>query len=378
MAMGTCAASLAAALLLTGAAEGPPPAAGSMPSELTAESSAETPRPPARTGTSGFVLPLVFWLPETRLGLGATGGIHFYLRKAPQASSIFAVAAYTLRRQGIVDVAADLYFRGGSVLATSWRASYFPDVYYGLGPTSPGSNRDPFTRLYAEGIVSPEYAFLGGRLRGGPRIEERAEDVRDELPGGVLSAGRIPGSEGFTAIGIGGSLTWDTRDKPLFPSRGAYAQAWALLYPASIGERHDAFTRGGLEGRIFLPLGLGGVLGAAAFVERASAETPFTLLPKLGSPRYLRGWPEGRFRDLLAWAAQAELRVPLTERILGVAFGAFGDVGKSLQALRPATLKVAAGAGLRYRLTPEGANVRLDLAVSDAGPQVYLLVLEAF
>jgi hypothetical protein len=372
------AACLAAALLLSGAAEPPPAAPGATSPEPAPETSGEVPRALAPGKTSWFVLPLAFWLPETRLGFGATGGIHFHLLGARQASSVFAVAAYTLKHQGIVDVSTDLYSSRGSVLATSWRASYFPDVYYGLGPRSRVSNRDPFTRRYVEGIVSPEYAILGGRVRGGPRIEARAEDIRDELPGGVLSAGTIPGGEGFTAVGIGGSVTWDTRDKPLFPSRGAYAQGWALHYPGSIGARHEAFTRGGVEGRLFLPIGSGRVLGSAAFVERASAGTPFTVLPELGSARYLRGWREGRFRDLLAWAAQSEARVPLTDRFLAVAFGALGSVGEDVGALRPATLEVAGGVGLRYRLTPEGANVRLDLAVSDAGPQVYVLVLEAF
>jgi hypothetical protein len=359
------AAALAAALLLSGAAEDPP--ASPVPT---------SPETPAPTGRSWFVLPLVFWLPETRLGVAPTGGIHFHLPKARQASNVFGVAAYTVKQQKTVDVATDLYFPGGSVLATSWRASYFPDVYYGRGPSSLASDRDPYTRRYAEAIVSPEYASLGGRLRGGPRVDARAEDIRDELPGGVLSAETIPGSGGFTAVGMGGSVTWDTRDKPLFPSHGAYAQAWALHYPGSLGARHDEFTRGGLEGRIFLPLGLGNVLGAAAFVERASAETPFTLLPRLATSGYLRGWREGRFRDLLAWAAQSELRVPIAERFIGVAFGALGDVGKDVDT--GGGLKVAGGLGLRYRLTSEGANVRVDYAVSGAGPEVYLLVLEAF
>jgi hypothetical protein len=358
-------AALAAALLLSGAAEGP--TATPVPTPL---------EPPPPSGTSGFVLPLVFWLPETRFGVAPTGGLHFHLPNSRKASSVFAVAAYTVKQQKTVNVATDLYFPAGSVLATSWRVSYFPDVYYGRGPASLASDRDPYTRRYAEAIVSPEYALLGGRLRGGPRLDARAEDIRDQLAGGVLSAEKIAGSGGFTAVGMGGSVTWDTRDKALFPSHGAYAQAWALHYPASLGARHDEFTRGGLEGRIFLPVGERSILGAAAFVERASAETPFTLLPKLASTGYLRGWREGRFRDLLAWAAQSELRVPLVGRFIGVAFGAFGDVGKDLDT--GGALKVAGGVGLRYRLTPEGANVRVDYAVSDAGPEVYLLVLDAF
>jgi hypothetical protein len=33
---------------------------------------------------------------------------------------------------------------------------------------------------------------------------------------------------------------------------------------------------------------------------------------------------------------------------------------------------------LRYRLTDAGVNLRLDLAASKDGPEVYLILLEAF
>ena len=39
---------------------------------------------------------------------------------------------------------------------------------------------------------------------------------------------------------------------------------------------------------------------------------------------------------------------------------------------------VAGGAGIRYRLTAEGATLRGDDAVADAGPEIYVLLLEAF
>ena len=61
-----------------------------------------------------------------------------------------------------------------------------------------------------------------------------------------------------------------------------------------------------------------------------------------------------------------------------VAFAAAGDVAPRWSALSLETIKAAAGGGLRYRLTDEGAHLRLDVAVSRFGVQFYLLVLEAF
>jgi outer membrane protein assembly factor BamA len=205
----------------------------------------------------------------------------------------------------------------------------------------------------------------------------RVEEVLDLEPGGQLASGTIEGADGFTAVGVGGSVTWDTRDRPLFPGRGAFVQAWYLDYPEALG-RHGQFSRANLEGRIFLPLGKERVLGAAAFLDEAFGDVPFTILPKLGSTRFLRGWREGRFRDKAAWAAQAELRVPLVDRVYGTTFGALGAVAPDAASFRADSIIVAGGVGLRYRLTPEGANIRLDVALSEAGPQLYVLVLEAF
>jgi outer membrane protein assembly factor BamA len=187
----------------------------------------------------------------------------------------------------------------------------------------------------------------------------------------------VTGADGFSALGLGFNLTWDSRDRPLWPTRGSYAQASYVWYPSGWG-RNDGFGRGSLEGRLFLPLGRERVLGLAAIFEENHGATPFSLLAKLGSTRYLRGIPEGRFRDRLAWAAQAEVRVPLTEKIAGALFGAFGSVAPELGDFDASHLKLAGGAGLRYRLTRQGANLRLDVAASEEGPSLYVLLLEAF
>jgi Omp85 superfamily domain len=373
---------LLALLALAGfAPPGPDEAEPEAPADPVVEA-AKSAAPPKKPGeTSHFALPVLFWLPETRLGFGATGGIHFRLRGAPRTSSIFVVGAYTLNQQGSADVAADVTLKSGALLAGRVRAVHFPDKFYGIGPDSPVSDAEPFTRRFVEAILAAEYPiakrrFYGG-LRAGLRLDLRAEEVLDLEPGGQLASGAIEGADGFTAVGVGGSVTWDTRDRPLFPGRGAFVQAWYLQYPEALG-RHGQFSRANLEGRIFLPLGKERVLGAAAFLDEAFGDVPFTILPKLGSTRFLRGWREGRFRDKAAWAAQAELRVPLVDRVYGTTFGALGAVAPDAASFRADSIIVAGGVGLRYRLTPEGANIRLDVALSEAGPQVYVLVLEAF
>jgi hypothetical protein len=326
---------------------------------------------------SWFVLPMVFWLPETKLGFAASGGLHFGLKGAAHPSNAFLVLGYTVRGQGSVDVASELYLAGGALVSGRFRAVHFPDAFYGIGPETTLEAREELTRRFLELTLAADLPLLPGRMGAGPRVHARAEEVRDLQPGGAIAAGEVAGAPAFEAVGVGVGVTYDTRDLPLWTTRGAFAQASYLYYPASIG-RNEGFGRGSAEGRLFLPLGRERTLGLAALLEQTHGETPFTILSKLGSTRYLRGIREGRYRDRLAWAAQAELRVPLAERIAAAAFGAFGDVGPDLRSLRADTLKVAVGGGVRFRLTDAGANLRIDVAASDAGPELYVLLLEAF
>lgn len=326
-------------------------------------------------GQYWFALPMAFWLPETKLGLAAAGGLHFHVSEGAGDSNVFLVAGYAMEGQGTVDLSTDVALAGGTILGARLRYAYYPDNYYGIGPSTSVEDRETLTRRFAEAILTADLPLVRG-LRAGPRLHGRAEEVNDVLPGGALAAGTVPGSDGFTALGLGLQATWDSRDAPLWPARGTWAQAWYVLYPLG---RNDGFGRGSVEARHFLSLGRGAVLGLGALLESATPETPFSLLSKIGSTRYLRGIREGRFRDEVAWAAQAELRLPLPHRFAAALFGAVGDVGPSLWELRADTIKPAGGVGLRYRLTDQGANLRADVAVSgEAGVEFYVLLLEAF
>ncbi|ABS24993.1 BamA/TamA family outer membrane protein [Anaeromyxobacter sp. Fw109-5] len=346
------------------------------PAEPTAKAASAAVAAPPR-GVRGFGLPVLFWLPETKLGFGATGGLHLHLRGAPRASSVFAALVYTLEGQGSVDLAGDVTTKGGAFVGGRIRALHFPDVYYGLGPESHEGDREPFTRRTLEGYLVAEWPIAGPSLRAGPRVDFRAEEIQDIEPGGALAAGAVAGAGGFRGAGLGASITFDTRDGAFWPSRGAFAQAWYSLYPSALGD-HGGAGRGLVEGRKFVPLGAGRVLGFAGIAEWSHGDVPFTMLPRLGSTRFLRGIREGRYRDRLAWAGQTELRLPVRGRLSATVFGALGDVASSPSDLGLGTIKVAGGAGLRWRLTDEGANIRLDVAVGPAGPEVYVLVLEAF
>ncbi|WP_242334983.1 MULTISPECIES: outer membrane protein assembly factor [unclassified Anaeromyxobacter] len=359
----------------------PPPAPPTEPGERSAETSAHQSGHVAAAeathrGSRWFALPVLFWLPETRLGFGVSGGLHLHLDGAPRTSSLFAGAVYTLQRQGSLDVAGDVYLPGGALLSGRARVVHFPDVFYGIGPHTTTAQREDFTRRAAELVIAAEFPIVA-HLSAGPRLDLRAEEIRDRRPGSALAEGDVTGWNGYSAAALGASARWDSRDSAFWPTTGTLAQTWYVYAPEGFGRSHG-FGRGVLEVSRFLGLGRGRVLGLDGYAEGAHGDPPFTLLPKLGSTHFLRGVREGRYRDRLDWAAQAELRVPVWRRLSATTFAAAGAVAPGLRDLSLRTVQVTGGAGLRFRLTEEGANIRLDLAASRTGVEVYVLVLEAF
>jgi hypothetical protein len=376
----------------------PPPPAATPPAPVEAIPAAVTtppanpqPAPVALPGADAerhrwFLIPVVSYLPETGIGGGASAGLHLPVEGAPRAASLFATALYTTEGQGLVDLAAESARPGGAVLGARARAVSYPDRFYGIGPDTPSAAREKFTRRTLDLVASAELPVPLGRgrsphgqarLRAGPRLELRAEEIDDVVAGGALDAGDIEGTRGSAGAAAGLTLTWDTREGTFWPRRGSMAQLWYVYAPAALS-RTGAYGRGVLELRQFVPLPGGLVLGLHGHGEAVSGSPPFTILPRLGSTRMLRGIREGRYRDRVGWALQSELRAPVWRRVSAVAFGAVGDVAPRIDAVRLDDPKLAGGLGLRYRLTAEGANIRMDVAASRFGVQFYLLVLEAF
>lgn len=331
--------------------------------------------PPEEEGTAWFGIPVVFWSPETRLGFGGTGGVHHRLEGAPRASSAFLTGVYTIEEQGSLDLAGELYLGGGALFTGRARLVIFPDRFYGLGTHAHETHEERFTRRYAEAYGAFELPVLRG-LRAGARFDARREAIVDVEADGALASGAVAGADGFWAVGLGPSVTWDTRDSAFWPTRGTFAQGMALLYPGTGGRA--PFRRAGIEIRRFVPLGARPVLGLAGAIDAASEATPFTLLPRLGSTRYLRGFREGRYRDLRSWWAQTELRVPVAGRLSLTAFGALGDVAPGFSDFELGSTKAAGGLGARWRVSDQGAHVRVDVAASRDGLSLYVLLLEAF
>lgn len=363
-----------AALLAVGMTLTAPSAARPVEDDrATSPGAAAAPSPPS----SWFAIPVAFYMPETRLGLGAMGGVHFRFEPALQVSDVQVVGTGTAGHQALFALQTQLFPSSAMAIGGSLRLSRYPDVFYGVGDDTPRSAREGFTSASFEAQLAPEWYLIPGRLRSGPRAWFRQESFRDLVPGGLLASGTMAGLGGYASTGLGWSLTWDTRDNRFAPGSGNSVEAWYLLSPGVFGDRLR-FGRGALDARQFLPLWRAVVLGTAGHFELAHGDVPVTLLPRLGGDRNLRGYYEGRWRDHVLYSGQAEIRFPVAGRFGAALFAGLSDVAHRLSGFESRTIRPAAGAGLRYRLTDDGLNVRLDVGAGQDGANLYFNLGEAF
>jgi outer membrane protein assembly factor BamA len=319
-----------------------------------------------------FVLPVVFSLPETSLAFGVTGGLHL-VRPGLKTSSITPTVFYTVNRQSYGELIVQLFDSERTAISGELRAADFPYDFYGIGPLATKDAKESYAAQYAEVLLAREWEVVRG-LRLGPKLHVRGERIADVQPSGNLASGGVPSGD-YRAAGLGPTVTFDRRDDLFWPTTGAFVEVWALAYAAEGGR---TFARASLEARRFTPLGGGHVLGVDVAAKAAAGDVPFTLLPRLGGARGLRGYYDGRWRDRCLWSTQAEWRFPIAWRVRGTAFAGVAGVAPSLARVGETRPRPAGGVGLRFRLTSTGLNVSGDVAFGEDGPLTYLTIGEAF
>lgn len=317
------------------------------------------------------ILPFAFYAPETRLGGGALAG--FYRRMAPDlpVSSVLMAITVTARGQYAADLLPEAYLRGGHRFEGALRLHHYPDSYFGVGPGTPDDAEEDYTSRQVAVRVRAQRQVRPG-VRIGAIGSYRWEDVLDAEEGGQLSA-----VDGGRWIGIGGLATLDTRDDVLSPRRGAYSQLSATTYQEVLAST-STYHRAVLDTRAYLPIGADPVLALRLLVDVAGGDIPVLDLPALGGPDRLRGYVQGRHRDLSAASVQAELRTPVRGRLGAAVFAEAGQVAGSPRSLRWSDPEASVGVGARWRLGDEGARIRLDFARGRRGSGLYITVGESF
>ncbi|HMA91293.1 MAG TPA: BamA/TamA family outer membrane protein [Polyangiaceae bacterium] len=365
-----------------------PAAATAEPKAVNAETASQKPEParpgndapepkPEGWGVTGY--PIIYYSPETKAALG--GGLVLYHNSPglrPDVTELELMA--TQKHQLELNLEQTTYFRGNDfVLWTRGEARRAPDTaFFGVGADTPSSQKE----TYLHKTLSLSTSFLArtlGDIYLGPALSLAGFQAEDVAASGQLAKKTLTGARREQTIGAGAALRWDTTDSAFYPTRGFQVRASGLLLRKELGSHHN-FAQVSLDHRQYIKLLDEHVLALQFIATTTSGDVPWQKLPLLGGMRMLRGYYEGRYRDRIYAAAQAEYRFPIYWRFGGAAFVAAGEVARSFGRLSVDALRAAAGGGLRFILdSDEHINLRVDFAATREGnTEFYISLLEAF
>jgi hypothetical protein len=331
-----------------------------------------------------FVLPLLYYTPDTRWAAGAAGVYYFKIKgknddeKETRVSNVQFLSDYTQNKQLDVWGQWNIFTRNENYLFKGeLRFRNFPDRFYGIGNTSIKKNEERYEynlfsfktlalkKVYKSVFVGVDYHF------------EQEYDFK-YTDGGALQTGTITGYDGGIQSAIGLVGIYDSRDNVINTFKGSLFEVSSYFYLPQLGSTFN-FTFLNLTHQKFWQVKKKHIIAIQTKARYGFGQVPFLDMSQAGNDDMLRGYPKNRFRDVNFLGTQIEYRFPLFWRLGGVTFAGAGDVFAKHKDLSLNTVKYSIGAGLRFVVNPaERLNIRLDYGYGREGGYFYFIVAEAF
>jgi outer membrane protein assembly factor BamA len=331
-----------------------------------------------------FILPLLYYTPDTRWAVGAAGVYYFKFKpitaeqEETRMSYIQFLADYTQNKQLDVWSTWNIFARNENYLFKGdIRFRDFPDRFYGLGNTVLSQNDEKYSYQLFQ-LKSLQLKRIKPGFFVGFDYELEYEYGFKYQSGGQLETGTVTGSSGAVGSAIGLVATADTRDNIINPYKGKLAEVSSYFFLRPLGSTFGFVNLNGTFQQ-YWQIKPKHVLAWQSKARFTFGNVPFLDLSTLGNDDILRGYPKNRFRDNHFFGTQLEYRFPLFWRFGGVTFAGVGDVMGQHSVLSVNNLKYSIGAGLRFVVNPaERLNVRLDYGYGREGGYFYFMVAEAF
>ncbi|MBO7259176.1 MAG: BamA/TamA family outer membrane protein [Paludibacteraceae bacterium] len=327
---------------------------------------------------SFYILPTIDYTPETNWTFGISGANYFKIKQARKTSSVTYYAKYALNHQYSVNANTKLYFRNNYLYA-SLAVGRFPDYFYGTGNDISALLPTPelYNPMRVQLKLQPQWS-VGNHWMIGPAFSLHYEHS-DNTASTLLYAI-------FCQWGLGLVTTYDTRDNTFYPNKGTFFKTLLLATEPTFGSTARTVQLQ-TDLRQFIPLHKC-TLALQFYADMLYQSEDITqMLPTIGGADIARGVRRGMWRDNIAVALQAELRIPIWKLIKGAVFSSIADVynWKHPQWHTP---KIGYGAGLRVNFNQAKVNIRFDVARNNYGDwkklsnpntwSFYLTATEAF
>jgi outer membrane protein assembly factor BamA len=324
--------------------------------------------------------PLLFYFPETRLGLGAAGVYNYYpgIPKSKRPSQWQVGAAYTLNKQ-ILLYASYQYFLKENQYELFGELGYYDYFYfyYGIGNDTRLSQEETYF------VRFPRFQFNGlkrifPKWRAGLSYKFDDYNIYQLESAGSLELNQTTGFEGGIISNIGAIIRYDTRDNINLPKKGTLLTI-SLEHNAEWLGSHFNFNRLLVDYSHYFPIKEGSVFAINAYQGMIEGSAPFQELLFMGGPKKARGLVAGQYRDTHLALLQGAFRFPLFWRFRATVFTSIGRVANEYSDLWRPDFHLNYGTGIRFLLDEkEGIQFRFDVGFGGGVPRYYLTIGEAF
>ena len=336
--------------------------------------------------SSFVIIPILSSAPETGLEIGGSALYSFYTDtvKKTNVSNIFGYATITTKNQTNISLSSN-YWLPGNKMHLMGATSYinFPFDFYGIGNATKQADQDKLGEHRFKLNLEAEHRtgdFLLGIVGGGFYYKFTNTNTTGIFNTDPLVDGRNAGASIF----VGPSVIFDTRNNNTYTTKGTIVTAYLNLIQGIFANNNYDGGFFNIEYSGFFSLSRQLVLGFDVQEQSMiGGQSPFYLLPAMGSDEMMRGYYNGRFRDRNFIAGQTELRYRITRRFGVAGFVATGEVFHT--GFNAYDLKPDYGGGVRYFFdVQKGLSIRVDYGVGEQRPGesrqsgLYVALGEAF
>jgi hypothetical protein len=317
--------------------------------------------------SSFVILPVLTSAPETGIEVGGAGLYSFYtdtVNHNTRVSNIFTYATITSKGQNRFSISTS-YWEPQNEFHYTASVGYinFPFDFYGIGNNTRKADADHIGEKRFKINLTGE-TLLGNDLYAGFVAGAFKYAYSDNNTPGIFATDpQVQDRSGGTSLFVGPSFIYDSRNNNTYTTKGMIITSYLNIMQGVLNNNNYQGGFFNIEYSEFFALNKKFVLGLDVQEQSlVGGQSPFYLLPELGSDEMMRGYYTGRYRDRNFIAGQTELRYRMSDRIGIVGFLGTGEVFHTTFSLPQ--LKPDYGGGLRYFFDVEkGLSVRLDYGV---------------
>jgi hypothetical protein len=317
-------------------------------------------------------LPILSSAPETGIEAGLSGLYSFYTDttdRVTRVSNVFVYGTLTTKGQSRISISTSYWLpKNAFHFIAGIGYINFPTNFYGIGSATHNADAELIGEKRLKLNLSGEKQ-LGKNIYVGFVSGAYNYDFKgNSTPGIFESDPAVQDRNGGALLFVGPSFIFDSRNNNTYTTSG-------VEVTSNYSFNKGIFGNNGYSGGIFSieyteyhALTKHLVLAWDVYDNSlVGSQSPFYLMPELGSDELMRGYYNGRYRDRNYTAAQTELRYRIDDRFGIVGFAGTGTVYHSTLDFNQ--LKPNYGGGVRYFFDVEkGLSIRLDYGVGEKRP----------